>query len=136
MLWLPIQATPYLKLCQATAFGDVPLNEAAYLKEVLYPEELIKLRQSIFLPGQLDRITGAVPESTIELEIWTATSETARPEPTIAYHIKDVSLFDGSIYRGRFKSLIAARSVYRSPSPSSPPRRLSRRIYVDQGKVR
>jgi hypothetical protein len=50
MLWLPIQATPYLKLCQATAFGDVPLNEAAYLKEVLYPEELIKLRQSIFSP--------------------------------------------------------------------------------------
>ena len=102
-------------------FGGVSLHEAAYRKEVLYPEELIRLRQSIFLPGQLDRITGTVAESTIALEISTATSETATPAPTIAYHIKDVSLFDGSIYRGRFKSFIAARSVYESPSP---PRRL------------
>jgi uncharacterized protein YlbG (UPF0298 family) len=113
---LPIQATPYLNYAKRRLFGDVPLKAAAYQQEVLCPEETIRLRPSIFLPGQLDRIKGTVPESTINLEISAATSETATPEPTIAYHIRNVILIDGSIYRGRFKYFIAPRSFYKSPS--------------------
>jgi hypothetical protein len=46
------------------------------------------------LPGQVDRITGTVPSSTVELEITNATSNTLRPAPTIAYHIQNAILID------------------------------------------
>jgi Glycosyltransferase 61 len=104
--------------------GDTPITAAAYRQEVLCPEETVTLRQAIFLPDQLDRITATTPGSTIEYEVATATSETAKTTPTIAYHIRDAALVDGSLYHGRFKSLIAARSLFKLPAPSSEPRHL------------
>ena len=121
---LPVQAIPYVNFIRRRLFGDIPLKAAAYRKEVLCAEETVKLRQAIFLPGQIDRVTGTNPGSTIELEVSTATSETLKPTPTIAHHIRDVVLFDGSIYHGRFKSFIAARSFYNSPAPSPESRHL------------
>jgi hypothetical protein len=46
-------------------------------------------------------------------------SEILRPPPTIAHHVRDAILVDGSIYQGRFKSFIAARSFYKLP-PADP----------------
>jgi hypothetical protein len=124
VLVVPIQVTPYANYIRRRLFGDIPLKAAAYRQEVLCPEETVKVRRAIFLPGQIERVTGTDPGSTIEWEVLLATSETSKPTPTIAHHIKDVILFDGSIYRGRFKSHIAARSFFKSHSPSSEPRRL------------
>jgi hypothetical protein len=118
---LPIQATPYVNYGSRRLFGAVPLQAAAYRQEILCAEEKVKIQPAIFLPGQIDRITGTNPATTIDWEIFTATSETWTPAPTIAHHIRDAILFDGSIYRGRFKSFIAARSFFVSPAPSSEP---------------
>lgn len=120
----PIQATPYANYIRRRLFGDIPLKAAAYRQEVLCAEEAVNIRPAIFLPGQIDRITGTDPATTIEWEVFTATSETWTPAPTIAHHIADVILFDGSIYHGRFKSFIAARSFFNSSAPSSEPRHL------------
>jgi hypothetical protein len=120
----PIQATPYANYIRRRLFGNVPLKSVAYRQEVLCAEETVKLRRAIFLPGQTDRATGTNPGSTLEYEIGAATSETAQTLPTVAYHIRDAVLVDGSIYHGRFKSLFAARSIFKSPAPSSEPRDL------------
>jgi hypothetical protein len=84
----------------------------------------VKTRPTLLLPGQVDRVTGTDPATTIEWELETATSGFLRPAPTIAYHIKDAILVDGSIYQGRFKSFIAARSFFKPPSARSEPRHL------------
>jgi hypothetical protein len=114
----PIQAIPYANYIRRRLFGGVPSKTAAYRQEVLCAEETVKIRPAIFLPGQINRVIGTDPATTIEWEVFTATW---KPAPTIAHHIRNAILFDGSIYRGRFKSFIATRSFFLSPAPSSEP---------------
>jgi hypothetical protein len=97
-------------------FGNVLLKTVAYRQEVICPKETIKARPTIFLPGQVDRVTATDPATTIEWELFTATSKTLSPTPTVAHHIRDAILVDGSIYRGRFKSFIAARPFFQQRS--------------------
>jgi glycosyl transferase family 61 len=112
----PLQATPYVSYIGRRLFGPVSLKAAASRQEVLCAEEIVRARKAIYLPGQIDRITGTDPASTVEWEIFTSTAETWKTVPTIAHHIRNVILFDGSIYRGRFKSFIAARSFFNFPA--------------------
>ena len=119
---VPIQFTPHFNYIRRNLFGNIPLKTIAYRQEMLCHEETIKAQPAIFLPGQVDRITGTDPGSTVELEVSIATSEKLRPPPTIAHHIKDAIVVDGSIYQGRFKSFIAARSFYKSPPADTEPR--------------
>ena len=121
---VPIQTIPYINYARRRLFGEVPLKTAAYRQEVLCSEEIVKIRPAIFLPGQIDRVTGTNPGASLDSELLTATSETWKPLPTIKYHIKDVVLVDGSIYKGRFKSFIASRSFFKSPSAQAEPQRL------------
>jgi hypothetical protein len=51
-------------------------------------------------------------QTTKEAEIAQAISTTATHVPTVAYHIKDAVLFDGSIYAGRFRHSIADKSLF------------------------
>jgi hypothetical protein len=119
---VPIQLIPHVNYIRRRFFGNVPLQSAAYRQEVLCPEGTIDARRAIFLPGQVDRVTGTDPATTIDWELFTATSEVLKPAPTIAHHIKDAILVDGSIYQGRFKSFIAARSFFNSFSPHLEPK--------------
>jgi hypothetical protein len=118
---VPIHFAPYTNYISRQFFGNVPLKTVAYLQEVICSQETINARPAIFLPGQVDRITGTNPATTIEWELFTATSEVLKPTPTIAHHIRDAILVDGSIYQGRFKSFIAARSFFQQPSARSEP---------------
>ena len=121
---IPIEIVPHVNYIRRNLFGNIPLKAIADRQEVLCPEETINAPPTIFLPGQIDRITDTDTGSTIEQELSILTSEILRPPPTIAYHIKDAILVDGSIYQGRFKSFIAARSFYRSPPADPEPHRL------------
>src|SRR4029079_13778024 len=62
------------------------------------------------------KATDPVAVSTKEKEIVEAVSTTVTYAPTIAYHIRDAVLFDGSIYVGRFKNPIADKSLFRLAS--------------------
>jgi hypothetical protein len=121
---IPIELIPHVNYVRRNLFGNIPLSTIAYRQEVLCRKERINAPLAVFLPGQIDRITGTDLGSTIELELSIVTSEILRPSPTIAYHIRNAILVDGSIYQGRFKSFIAARSFYRSPPADSEPLRL------------
>jgi hypothetical protein len=122
-LLVPIKIVPHLNYIRRNLFGNIPLTAIADRQEVLCSEETIHAQPAIFLPEQIDRITGTDTGSTVELELSIVTSEILRPSPTIAYHIKNAMLVDGSIYQGRFKTFIAARSFYRSPPAQSQPHR-------------
>jgi hypothetical protein len=119
---IPIPIVPYTNYIRRRLFGEVPLKIAAYRQEVLCAAETVKVRQAIFLAGQIDRITGTGPGASLESEVSTATSEVWKTVPTIAYHLKDVLIVDGSIYKGRFKSFIAARTFFKSPQARTEPR--------------
>ena len=120
---VPIQFVPHANYIRRRLFGDVPLRRAAYREEILCGEETFKARPAIVLAEQLDRVTGVASGTTIELEVSAATSQTVRAGPTVAYHIKDAIVTEGSIYQGRFKAFIAARSFFRG---SSTPRKTER----------
>ena len=122
---VPIEFVPHVNYIRRNLFGNIPLKAIASRQEVLCPEETIDAQPTIFLPGQIDRVTGTDPGSTIALELSIVTSEILRPPPTIAHHIKDAILINGSIYQGRFKSFIASRSFYRTPTSDPEPHHIN-----------
>ena len=118
-MFVPIQVIPYVRLAKRLFSGQGSLQSIAYRQDTLCPEEKTTLRPAVFLPGQLDRIirfkpTDAVAVTTKEGEIAEAIATTVVHAPTIAYHIKDAILFDGSFYAGRFKHPIADLSLFNS----------------------
>jgi Glycosyltransferase 61 len=73
----------------------------AYKQDILCPAEQDEMRPSIYLDGQLDKVTGAQKDSTLEAQIHSVTRTHVTHAATIAYHIRDAFVFDGSIYSGR-----------------------------------
>jgi Glycosyltransferase 61 len=113
----PIQAVPYVRFVKRLVLGRGSLQAIAHRQDVLCPEENTIIRPAIFLPGQIDRVidykaTDPWSHPTKEIEIAEAISTTATHAPTVAYHIKDAVLFDGSIYAGRFRHSIADKSLF------------------------
>ncbi|MDU1691897.1 MULTISPECIES: glycosyltransferase 61 family protein [Bradyrhizobium] len=111
---VPIRLVPYVNYIQRRLFGGVRLEHAADRQDVLCPEESIRARPAIVLPGQIDAIIGTADGTTVALELDAAVAERLKASPTIAYRIADAILVDGSVYRGSFKAFIAARSHFRS----------------------
>jgi Glycosyltransferase 61 len=118
---VPFRLTPHVNYVVRNIFGNIPLKTMADRQEVLCQDEVIKVPPAIFLPGQLERVTATDPGTTIELEVSTATSEVLRSPPTIAHYLSDVILIDGSIYKGRYKSFISARSFFKTQPPPPEP---------------
>jgi len=105
--FIPPQTVPYIRLANRVILGPGSLPGAAQYQEILHPEEITANRHdAIFLPGQLDRITGSSIESTPQLEIESVTSSTAVHRATIAFHINNATLIDGSIYAGRYRHML------------------------------
>jgi len=118
IMFIPIQAIPYIRLAKRLFAGRGSLDAVAYHRDILCPAETQKLRPAIFLPGQLERVAELVPDrwfhTTKESEIAQALMTTTARAPTIAYHIKNAVLFDGSIYVGYFRHPVAERSLFAS----------------------
>ncbi len=109
---IPFGTVSYTRLFKRALLGRSSLSEVAFHQEVLCPEEKATIHPAIFLPGQIDKVTGASPHSTKQTEIAAALSTTATHAATIAYHLKDAALLDGSIYRGRYRHLVAEKSLF------------------------
>jgi hypothetical protein len=110
----PLQAVPFVRLAKRLFLGRGDLEAVSERQELLCREEYGTNRPAIFLPGQLERITGAPPESTIGIEIATATARFVAHAPTIAYHVRNATLLGGSVYVGRYRHLITRKKSYAS----------------------
>jgi len=103
---LPLKAYPYIRYAKRRLFGAGSLETASYKQEVLCPEETQPIRPAIFLPGQLDRVTGTLPHHPIDVFIKSMLASEYQHAPTIAYHLKNAVLFDGSVYVGNYRHII------------------------------
>jgi Glycosyltransferase 61 len=120
-MFFPIQAAPYLRLARRLFSGPGSLDSIAYRREIVCSEETAVIPPSVFLPGQLERVIDERREPWFTWQpcsehIAEATSTVITYAPTIAYHIKDAILFDGSIYVRNFKYPLrsaADKSVFR-----------------------
>jgi hypothetical protein len=86
--------------------GPGTLEEAAYWREIIYPEESVTYLPAIHLDGQIERVTGSPSESTKAREIESVMRLKGRHAPTIAYHFRDVALVDGSVYSNTMKFFV------------------------------
>jgi len=112
---IPVQTVPYARLAKRLFLGRGALEAIADHQQVVCPEEIRANRPAIFLPGQLERITGAPSESTKEEEVAAAIAPTTVHGATIAYHIKGATLVDGSIYARHYRHFIADKSLIDTP---------------------
>ena len=101
---LPIQFVPYIRLVRRLFSGLSSLQSIAYEQNILCPEEKAAIPPAVFLPGQIERVKDRIKNpwanTTSEVEIAEAISTTVTHAPTIAYHLNNAILFDGSIYAG------------------------------------
>ncbi len=114
---LPIHTIPFLRSVKRLFMGRGTLEAIAHRTEILCPAKTTNRRPSIFLPGQLDKITtfessDPFAMSTSDSEIASAVCTTFTSAPTIAYHIKNAILINGSVYVDHFRHpLIADKSL-------------------------
>jgi hypothetical protein len=111
---IPLRAIPYVRFARRLFSTRGSLQSVAYQQDLLCAEETEVIDPTVYLPGQIERVTGVPVETTMEREIDVATSTTVVRPPIIAYHIKDAALVGGSIYVGRYRHLIADKSLFLS----------------------
>jgi hypothetical protein len=115
-MFVPLRCAPHIRNIKRSLLGAGSVQSEAYQQEILCAEEKAANRPAIFLPGQIDRVTGTIRGLAKEEAVAAATSRTTTHPPTIAYHIKNAALFDGSIYRGRLRHFVVDKSVFKGPS--------------------
>jgi hypothetical protein len=74
VMTLPFRASPFVRGFKRLFLGPRTLESASYRQEILCPEERAIMRPAIFLPGQVDLITGTRVESAKEAQIAGLTS--------------------------------------------------------------
>jgi len=109
---LSLRSAPYARLVKRAIFGPGTPKSVAYDEETLCPEETTLTRPPVFLPGQLDRVTGGTEHSPVAMELASMLATTYTHAATIAYHIRDAVLFDGSIYAGNLRHFIADKAQF------------------------
>jgi hypothetical protein len=106
---LPLRAAPYARLARRLIAGPGSLESIAYETEILYPEETVAVPPAVFLPGQIERVRDDPEEEAwssqqpASREIEDAIASKLTSAPTIAYHIRDCTIFDGSIYKDNYR---------------------------------
>jgi hypothetical protein len=110
-LLIPLHAAPLLRDVRRFFGGPASPAEIAFEQEVLCASEDSELNPSVFLDGQIEKILGTPAESHLDAEIDHVSRRTVRSAPTIAYHIKDAVLLDGSIYAGRMRHVIGKKNA-------------------------
>jgi hypothetical protein len=107
----------YQRQLKRLFLGPGTLEATAYRKEVIWPEETVTYLPQIYLDGQIERVVGSPIESTRDQEVERATKLTAYHAPTIAYHLKEVAVIDGSVYSGRLRFFVGD---FKAPSSVEP----------------
>ena len=109
---ISIHAIPYISLARRFMSGHDLLQSVAHHYEILSPQVTETLPPTIFLPGQIERITGTVSPFKVEDVIRAMLMTTVTHRPTIAFHMKNAVLLDGCIYIGGHKHFVADKSLF------------------------
>lgn len=88
--------------------GSKTLEETADDVTILCPPEERETPPAVALPGQLDKVIGVHPESTLELQMKRISSGLHRHDATRAFHFRKAALIGGSLFAGSFRYRIAS----------------------------
>ncbi|MGJ4892979.1 glycosyltransferase 61 family protein [Bradyrhizobium sp. HKCCYLRH3099] len=102
-----LRLSPYLRLAERIVRGPGSLESVATERELLCAEETADNPPTIFLPNQLERVTSGTEHRPLADEIESMLAPTYTHAATIAYHVKDAAVLDGSIYSRNFRHFIA-----------------------------
>lgn len=105
-----VAAAPYCRLVRRVFQGPGTAESAAVDREVLCPEEIAATRPPVYLAGQLDRLTASTGHNPLSVEIESMLAVRYTHAPTIAYHLRDAVLHDGSIYAKNMRHFIGRRT--------------------------
>jgi len=100
---LPLNYYATVRHIKRLFLGPGTLRSTAFEIEVLCPEERGEFSPSIYLDGQLDKISGVPRGADIATQINRVTHRDIIHAPTVAYHIRNAVLLDGYLYADRWK---------------------------------
>jgi Glycosyltransferase 61 len=103
---IPVRAAPTLRNARRLLGGPATIEDVAFERDILCPAEKSELRPALFLGGQLEKVLGTAPATSLSLQLDHTTRLDVVHAPTVAYHLKNSIIFDGSIYQGRMKRLV------------------------------
>jgi hypothetical protein len=84
-------------------------QDVAARVEVLCPVERTEVLPAIYDPNDLQRVTGTAPQENIESELARLSGGYREWRATIAFHMEDVVLEDGSFYCKRWRARVSER---------------------------
>ena len=100
---LPIALAPYIRQARRLFMGRGTVECVAQRIEILSPiESDCPANCAVFLDGQLERITAA-QNGRLKDEIEYATATKCTHGPTLAFHLSNAALVDGTIYADNLK---------------------------------
>ena len=105
-MYLPLKLSPNIRNIKRLFLGPGALQSTAREVEVLCPEELGAFSPSIYLAGQLDKVTGAARGTDLAVQLSPLTNRDIVHAPTIAYHIDNAVLLNGSVYSGSMRHFL------------------------------
>ena len=110
MLITPYVA-PLLRNARRLIGGPGTLADTAFECETLCASEEAELSPSIFLDGQIEKITGVPVGTSLASQLDQALRRQVVHAPTLAYHIRNAVFFDGAVYAGKMKHLIGEKNA-------------------------
>src|SRR5688572_2465064 len=113
---IPIQAFVHLRNFRRIFQGRGLLETVAHRQEIIWPEETLTVHPAIFLPGQLDRVTGQASGSDKAKEMAAATTTRFTHGAAIAFHLKNATLYDGSFYVRQWRHPISGPDLFDKPA--------------------
>jgi hypothetical protein len=114
---IPLEVRPYIRNLRRVIVGPGSPASIAFEQETLFPAEKAELMPAIILPGHIEKISGSTPESTIENELELFCRREVVHAPTIAYHVRNAALINGSIYAKNMRYPVIDKSKLMQSPP-------------------
>jgi hypothetical protein len=97
------------KLLSLTGKAIESIEDACAESWVVEPALKQAVQPAIYLPADLDRVTGAIEFSNLQSEMESLTSSVREHASTVAYRLHNVSVIQGALYSGRWKERLMTR---------------------------
>lgn len=97
------------KLLSFTGTAIGAIEDACAESWIVEPALKQRVQPSIYLPGDLDRVTAAIEFSNLQQEMEYLTAEVREHAATIAYRFRNVAVFEGGLYSGRWRERLMSR---------------------------
>jgi Glycosyltransferase 61 len=97
------------KLFSFTGTAIEAIEDACAESWVVEPSLTQSVQPSIYLPGDLDRVTGAIEFSTLPREMESLTAEVRVHAATTAFRLRNVVVAEGGLYSGRWRERLMTR---------------------------